>query len=269
MILRNELNTFLKELFHPERFQDHCQNGLQVEGKAQIDTIAFGVSLNLPMIERAIQFNANAIIVHHGFFGKEVFSLTGRRREQVRLLLRHDLSLFGMHLPLDAHEQLGNNAELLRYIGAEIGEPFEVGFFARNTQEHSLTAMLDIFHHALHPANYQPAASPAPAPFLLAPTYRHDFLTYPNGPDVPKKLAVLSGSASREYRSNAVFERGVDTFICGSVDESTAAVSHETRTNFINLGHYWSEKPGILALKAEIERNFDVRALFIDIENVV
>lgn len=269
MILRNELSIFLKETFHVERFQDFCQNGLQVEGKAQIETIAFGVSLHLPFIERAIQFNADAIIVHHGFFGKDVFSLTGRRREQIRLLLQHDISVFGMHLPLDAHQQYGNNAELLRYLGAEMLEPFDVGFFARNTQEHPLTAMLDIFHHALHPAAYQPAASPAPAPFLLAPTYRHGFLTYPNGPEIPKKLAVISGGASREYRSNAIFERGVDTFICGSVDESAAAVSYETRTNFINLGHYWSEKPGILALKSEIERSFDVRALFIEIENAV
>lgn len=269
MILRSELNTFLKETFHDERFQDHCQNGLQVEGKAQIETIVFGVSLNLLLIERAIQFGADALIVHHGFFGRDLFTLTGRRREQIRLLLKHDLSVFGMHLPLDAHEQLGNNAELLRYLGAEILEPFQVGFLARNAQEHTLTAMLDLLHHALHPANYHPAVSPAPAPFLLAPTYRHGFLAYVNGPEIPRKLAVISGSASREYRSNDLFERGVDTFICGSVDESAAAVSYETRTNFINLGHYWSEKPGILALKAEIERNFEVRALFIDIENEV
>ncbi len=269
MILRNELNTFLKETFHVERFQDHCQNGLQVEGKSQIDTIAFGVSFHLPLLERAIRFGADAIVVHHGFFGKDFFSLTGRRREQIRLLLQHDISLFGVHLPLDAHEQLGNNAELLRYLGAEMVEPFQVGFFARNTQEHSLTTMLDIFHHALHPADYQPAVSLPPAPFLLAPTFRHGFLVYPNGPEIPKKLAVISGSASREYRSNEIVERGVDTFICGSVDESAAAVSYETRTNFINLGHYWSEKPGILALQAEIERNFDVRALFIEIENMV
>jgi len=269
MILRNELNTFLKETFHYDRFQDSCQNGLQVEGKTQIDTIAFGVSLNLPLIERAIQFHADAIIVHHGFFGKEVFSLTGRRREQIRLLLQHDMSVFGIHLPLDAHEQFGNNAELLRYLGAEILEPFRVGFFARNRQEHSLTAMLDIFHHALHPSNSSPIESSSPTPSLLAPTYRHGFLAYANGPDIPKKLAVISGSAWREYFSHEFVESGADTFICGNVDEPVAAASHETRTNFVNLGHYWSEKPGILALKAEIERNFEVRAIFIEIENSI
>ncbi len=269
MIFRQELEQFLQETFQYGRFQDSCQNGLQIEGKPEIETIAFGVSFHLPLIEQAIQQRADAIIVHHGIFGKDFFTLTGTMREKIRLLLQHDMSLFGIHLPLDAHEQFGNNAELLRYLGAEIAAPFEVGYFGHNSQEYSLAQMLDIFHDRLHPEGFLPPFADASTSRLLAPTYRHGFLAYANGLEIPRKLAVLSGSAAREYRPNMLRDNGVDTYICGSVSEATAAISLETRTNFVNLGHYWSEKPGVLALKTEIEYRFGVNTVFLEVENII
>ena len=91
MLKRTELERVLKEMFHYENFQDHCQNGIQVEGKEGITKIVFGVSFNLPLLEKAIDYQADAIIVHHGFFGKTFFSVKGVMKEKIRLLLDHNI----------------------------------------------------------------------------------------------------------------------------------------------------------------------------------
>ena len=268
-MLRTELEYFLKDTFQYDNFQDYCQNGLQVEGKNTINKIVFGVSFNLPFLEKAIQQQADAIIVHHGFFGKNFFTLKGIMKEKIKLLLQHDISLFGIHLPLDAHEQYGNNARLFSYLGAEISEPYDVGFIGKNAQQYSLAQILDIFHQKLQPEGYQAPSVEHAVSSVLMPKQQYGFLYFENGPDIPETIAIISGGSSRTYRSEEFIERGVDTYICGSVDEAIPAVSYETKTNFINIGHYWSEKAGPLALQAEIERRFDVETVFIELENIV
>ncbi|MBD3305051.1 hypothetical protein GF339_01740 [candidate division KSB3 bacterium] len=269
MVQRTVLEHFLRETFQYDTFEDYCQNGLQVEGKAEIQKLVVGVSFNLPFLERAIQQQADAILVHHGFFGKDFFRLTGVMKQKVKLLLQHDISLFGIHLPLDAHPQYGNNAQLLDYLGAEILDPYESGFLGKNAQGYSLTQILDIFHQKLHPAGYQSPSSVEQATSVLMPKQRHGFLYFGNGPETPETLAIISGGSSRHYRSAEFFEKGVDTYICGDVDEPVPAISYETRTNFVNIGHYWSEKAGPLALQAEIDRHFDVETIFLELENLI
>jgi dinuclear metal center YbgI/SA1388 family protein len=269
MLRRTELEQVLKEIFQYENFQDYCQNGIQVEGQEGITKIAFGVSFNLPLLEKAIDHQADAIIVHHGFFGKTFFSVKGVMKEKIRLLLDHNISLFGIHLPLDAHEQYGNNAQLFSYLGVESIEPFEVGFIGNNLHHHSLTQMLEIFHQQLHPDGYQVSSATHSLSSVFSPKYRYGFLYFDNGPETPETMAIVSGNASSLYRSGEIVEKGIDTFICGNVDEPVPGISYETHTNFVNLGHYWSEKSGLLALQGEIERRFDVETMFIEIENVI
>lgn len=268
-MLRTELEQFLEDTFQYGNFEDYCKNGLQVEGKESIRRIVFGVSFNLLLLEKAVAFQADAIIVHHGFFGKDVFSLTGRLKAKLKLLLQHDISLFGIHLPLDAHPEYGNNAQLFSYIGGQILEPYDVGFIGENKKQHSLLQLLNIFHQKLHPEDYQETPVEKTLLSVLIPKQQHGFLYFDNGPKVPEKIVIISGSASRDYREEKILDKGIDTFICGSVDEPTPAISYETKTNFVNLGHYWSEKPGILALQTLIEQQFDVETTFIEIENVI
>ena len=272
MILRPELDRFLQATYRYGDFQDYCHNGLQVEGKEQIRKIVFAVSFHLPLLEQAIAEQADAMIVHHGFFGKNFFRVTGRLKKKIKLLLSHDISLFGIHLPMDAHEQLGNNAQLLSYLDAEILAPYDVGFIARNRAGHSLSEMIEIFHQKLQSsqiASTSVSISPASLNAPLKPEQPYGFLCYPHGPEQPQRIAVLSGGSSREFRSIEFEEQNIDTFICGSVDESTPAVAYESRKNFLNIGHYWSEKAGPLALQALIHERFDVETLFIDVENVI
>jgi len=273
MLSRTDLERFLEETYRYGDFQDFCRNGLQVEGKEQIRKIVFGVSFHLPLLEQAIAAQADAIIVHHGIFGKDFFHVTGRAKEKIRLLLSHDISLFGIHLPMDAHQPLGNNAQLLAFLDAEILEPFDVGFIARNRAGHSLSEMIEIFHRTLQNGGMQ-SSTAAESPgtsldALLKPQQPYGFHCYPYGPERPERIAIVSGGSSRQFRSEEFETRDIDTFICGSVDEATSAAAYEGRRNFLNIGHYWSEKPGPLALKAVIDERFDVETQFIDVENVV
>lgn len=268
-MLRTDLEHFLKELYHYEKFEDYCQNGLQIEGKEEIQKLVFGVSFNLPFLQKAIEARADAIIVHHGIFGKNFFTVKGVLKARVQPLLQHNISLFGIHLPMDAQEQFGNNAQLLSYLGAEVLEPYDLGFIGKNTQEHSLSRILDIFHEKLHPAGYyQPPVEP-PLASVLTPKQQHGFVFFDHGPQIPRKIAIISGGAAMKYRSEDLLSKGVDTYISGSVDEATPAWSYETQTNFINLGHYWSEKSGPLALQQEIKRLFDVTTEFLEVENMI
>lgn len=270
MVTRTELAQFLQETFQYQNFQDYCHNGLQVEGKDAIEKIAFGVSFNRPFLEQAIAAGADAMIVHHGIFGKEFFRLHGVLKHKVQLMLAHEMSLFGIHLPMDAHAALGNNAQLFAYLGAEITEEHEVGFIGNNTQGHTLEQMLDIFADRLLPTGFQAGTMPTSTPTaVLLPQQRRGFLYYANGPAAPDTLAIISGSAIRHYRAGALQELGVDTFICGSVDETVAAVSYETGTNFLNIGHYWSEKAGPMALQTAVEQQFAVETVFLEVVNAV
>lgn len=271
-MLRTELEQFLADTFQYDNFQDYCRNGLQVEGKEEIHKVVCGVSLNLPLLREAIRLQADAILVHHGFFGKDFLSLRGVLREKVKLLIQHDISLFGIHLPLDAHQEYGNNAQLFAAIGGDELEPYDVGFIGRNPRRYSLVQMLDIFHQQLHPADFSGITDEAEhcsvdQQSILLPKRRHGFVYFANGPKIPQKIGIMSGGSAKYYYE--AVEKGVDTFIAGSIDEPTPAMSYETGTNFVCLGHYWSEKPGIWALQHAIEHKFDVEATFVDIANMI
>ena len=97
-MLRTELEQFLADTFQYQNFEDGCKNGLQVEGKEDIQKIAFGVSLSVPLLDQAIARQADAIFVHHGFFGKDFFTITGTKGQRVKRLLQHNISLFGIHI---------------------------------------------------------------------------------------------------------------------------------------------------------------------------
>lgn len=266
-MLRTELEQFLIDTFQYDNFQDYCRNGLQVEGKEEIHSIVCGVSFNLPLLQEAARLQADAILVHHGFFGKDFFTLRGVMREKIRLLLQRDISLFGIHLPLDAHEDYGNNAQLFAAIGGDGLTPFDVGFTGQNPRRLSLVNILDLFHQQLHPADFSGTIDEREQSSVLLPKRRHDFVYFANGPRIPRKIGIMSGGSAKYYHD--ALELGVDTFIAGSVDEPTPAISYETGTNFVCLGHYWSEKPGIWALQHVIEHTFDVEATFVDVANMI
>lgn len=264
MIVRDELNRFLAELYHFENFEDYCVNGLQVEGKKQIEKIVFGVSFNLHLLDKAIEQKADAVIVHHGIFDKGFFVLKGHKKRKVKMLLDFEISLFGIHLPMDAHPQLGHNALLLAAIGAGSIEPFEIGFIGKNVKGHSISQLVDILHEKLHDSDFEENNIENQ---FFSLSRQKGFIVLNNGPEIPEKIAIVSGGSSNLYEK--AVELGVDTFVCGEIKEHIPALSHETHTNYINLGHYYSEKPGVLELMKHIRENFEVETEYVEIANPI
>jgi len=260
MVKRQELSDALNHLFRYEDYEDYCLNGLQIEGRDVIKKIAFAVSYNLLSVEQAIEWGADAMIVHHGIFGKDFFSVTGREKIKVKAMLDANISLFGIHLPLDGHRELGNNAQLAACISADIIEPFEVGFIVSNTAKLSRNLILKTFHEKL---GTDIEGSIKPEGIKPGKTYGIDHCDF--GPDVPEKIAIVSGGSGSYYEP--ALQKGIDTFIGGDIREQIPAIAYESKTNYINLGHYWSETIGIKALQTWCEKNYTVETVFLNINN--
>lgn len=260
MIKRRELEKDLRQLFRYEDYDDYCLNGLQIEGREDIGKIAFAVSYNQLSVEAAIENNADALIVHHGVFGKDFFSLTGRERTKVKALLDANISLFGIHLPLDAHRELGNNAQLAACISADILEAFEVGYIVKNTAKLDRLSILKAFHQALETDNEGDILAEGIKPGRTFGIDHCDF-----GPEIPEKIAIVSGGSGSYYEPALL--KGIDTFIGGDIREQIPAIAYESKTNYINLGHYWSEKTGIKALRAWCEQQYEIDTIFLTINN--
>jgi putative NIF3 family GTP cyclohydrolase 1 type 2 len=120
-----ELTRSLNELLVPERFKDYGPNGLQVEGCLELRKLVSGVTASLALIEAAIAARADAILVHHGLFWRgQDGRVVGWMRQRLALLLAHNVNLYAYHLPLDAHPELGNNAQLGLKLGLQINSRF-------------------------------------------------------------------------------------------------------------------------------------------------
>jgi len=263
MIKRVRLENYLRELYKYKEFEDYCYNGLQIEGRNEVNKIALGVSLNTNLIDRAIEVNANAIIVHHGFFGKSFTAIQKRKKTLIEKLIKNDISLFGIHLPMDAQKEIGHNSLLFNAIRAKIDIDYEMGFIGKNINKLSLDDIIDNFSDFLT----SNAASRVclNSPFNIHTESGFTFLN--NGPDVPNRIGIISGGASNYYER--AINLGVDTFICGEIKEEIPSLSFDTKTNFICLGHYNSEKPGILKLTEILGNEFEVSTEFIDVPNPI
>ena len=122
-----EMLSLLDTTLEPWRFQDYCPNGLQVEGRQHVRRVVSGVTASAALIDAAIDRHADALLVHHGYFWKgEDPRITGMKRARLNKLLAHDISLIAYHLPLDAHPELGNNAQLARELGLVIDGPLNL-----------------------------------------------------------------------------------------------------------------------------------------------
>ena len=120
-----DLTLAFDALLEPEKFRDYGPNGLQVEGDRDVKLLVSGVTASRALIEAAIDVHADAIFVHHGLFWRgQDGRVVGWMRERLRLLLSHGIHLFAYHLPLDAHAELGNNAQLAKELGFQMEDSF-------------------------------------------------------------------------------------------------------------------------------------------------
>lgn len=248
----DELVGHLEETLQPQRFQDYCPNGLQVQGKPRVVRLVTGVTACQALLDAAIAWQADAVLVHHGYFWKgESPLVVGMKRRRLGLLLQHDVSLLAYHLPLDAHVELGNNACLGRLLG--IVEQFPM--------DPSRPEALGNIGNLPEPVQASALVSRLAALTGRAPLYIGD-------PDRPvQRLAWCTGAAQSWIE--AAHAAGADLFITGEASEQTVHFAREEGIGFIAAGHHATERYGVQALGEHLAGHFGIEHRFIDIENPV
>ena len=247
MTTRQDMLQAFDALLQPERFKDYGPNGLQVEGRSEIGRIVSGVTASRALIEAAIEARADAIFVHHGLFWRGMDGrITGWLKERIRLLLAYDINLFAYHLPLDAHAELGNNAQL----GARLGVQGQAAFGDQN-----LGWLADVDF----------ADATALAEHVQAVLGRKVTLAGAQGHKPIRKLAWCTGGAQGFFES--AIAAGADAYITGEISEPQMHLAREMGVSFIAAGHHATERYGAPAVAAHVAQECGLEHLFIDIDN--
>lgn len=250
---RSELEQYLDELLKPAQIKDYAPNGLQIQGREQINKIVTGVTASQSLIDKAIAEKADAIVVHHGYFWKnESYIIRGMKHKRIKALLDHDINLFAYHLPLDIHPDLGNNAQLAKLLNINVTGPLEIG----NPLSVAIQGELP-----------EKQAAIALAQRITSTLNRECLHIAPPSNKAIKTVAWCTGGG-QDYIELAA-EQGVDAFISGEVSEKTTHIAHEMDIHFFAAGHHATERYGIKALGEYIAREHNVDVVFIDIDNPV
>lgn len=250
MIDRQHLVQTCDALLQPERFRDYGPNGLQVEGAARIRKIVSGVTASRALIEAAIAAQADTILVHHGLFWRgQSGCVTGWMKQRLALLLAHDINLLAYHLPLDAHPELGNNAQLGLRLGLAVQSRFgeqELGCLGACVNQPD-------FAHAGALAMHIESVLNRPVTLV------------DKGQRAIKKIAWCSGGAQSYFE--AAIAAGADAFITGEISEPQAHYARECGVAYLACGHHASERYGAPAVSAHVAAQLGLAHEFIDIDN--
>ena len=245
---RDDLARYLDECLEAARFRDYCPNGLQVEGRPAVHRIICGVSACQALLDAAVAAGADALLVHHGWFWKaEDGRINGFRKRRLATLLAHDISLYAYHLPLDAHPELGNNAQLAQRLGWRITGRFGeqlLGFLGSSSAANAGQLADDL------------ARTLGRTPQLVGDPTR-----------MLRSIAWCSGAA-QDFFEQAI-AAGADCFISGEISEQTVHIARETGIPFIAVGHHASERYGVQALGSHLQDKFGLACSYVDIDNPV
>lgn len=246
---RDELENHLNQLLDISRFHDYCPNGLQVEGRDQIRSIVSGVTASLDLLQAAVAADADAVLVHHGYFWRgEDLRITGIKSRRIALLLNHRINLYAYHLPLDSHPQFGNNVLLGKKLGfIETGRFGGQDIMIRGELPEVMT--LDTLGKKITQT------------LLRRPLMIGD-------PDKTiRAIAWCTGGAQNYF--DAAIAQGVDAYITGEVSEHNVHAARESGVAFIAAGHHATERYGVQALGDYIAQQYGIRHQFVDIDNPV
>ena len=244
-----EILDWCSETLQPHLFKDYAPNGLQVEGKEEVNKIVTSVTASLAAIECAVQQDADMLLVHHGYFWRsEPVTITGWKKQRISTLLQHQINMVGYHLPLDAHPTLGNNACLADLLGWTL---------ERQTGEQNL---LNIGHvnqpQPLGQLAQEWAVKLARAPLVVGDMARSI-----------QRIAWCTGGAQVFFQE--AIEAGVEAFVTGEISESQYHMAQESGVAFIGAGHHATERYGVQALGLALAKQFDLEIYFFDEKNPV
>lgn len=248
---RDVLEQFLSTELQTARFRDYCPNGLQVEGRPEIKLLVSGVTASLALLEQAVRLQADAVLVHHGYFWRgEDMRLIGHKKRRLKLLLGHDISLFAYHLPLDAHPQMGNNAQLAQLLEFNPSARFaedDLGWMGAMANP-SVRTVGEL-------ANYVEAKL-GRTPLLIG-----------NPDQLLGQIGWCTGAAQNMFEH--AIAAGASVYLSGEISEPTVHLARESGVAYIACGHHATERYGVQALGRHIAQHFGITHLFVDIDNPV
>jgi dinuclear metal center YbgI/SA1388 family protein len=247
-----ELESKLLQLLKPEQFSDYCPNGLQVQGRSQIQKLVTGVTACQALIDAAALQNADAILVHHGYFWRgEDQSITGLKKARIGKLLEHDINLLAYHLPLDVHSELGNNVQLAKLLEIDI----EGNIYKQNNHGLVLEGRLN-----------QTRSFEEFSDFVSGRLNRPCFAVQGGSKEI-NSIAWCTGAA-QDYIEMAV-DAGVDAYLTGEVSEQTVHIAREAGIHFFAAGHHATERYGVQAVGNYLADEYKIEHQFIDIDNPI
>ncbi|MCG9065267.1 Nif3-like dinuclear metal center hexameric protein [Laribacter hongkongensis] len=243
-----ELVSRLDTLLEPWKFKDYCPNGLQVEGARRIERVVCGVTASQALLDEAVRLDADAVLVHHGYFWKgEPAAVTGIKRQRLATLLANNLHLLAYHLPLDAHPQFGNNAGLAQALGLQMqGTAGEQGLLAWGVPENSCN---------LGELALRTSGALERLPLVIGSLERP-----------VRRVAWCTGGGQGMF-ADAV-DLGVDAFITGEASEYCCHLARESGVAFLAAGHHATERFGVQSLTRWLrEQGLDAR--YVEIDNPI
>lgn len=245
---RDELARHMAMTLDINRFRDYCPNGLQVEGREEIRTVVTGVTASMALLEAAVEAGADMVLVHHGYFWRgEDPRVIGPRQRRLKLLLTHGINLFAYHLPLDAHPELGNNAQLAKRLqfspDGRFGEQ-DLGWLGST-----------------------PARTVAELAASVERTLGRTPIVIGDPAQSVQRIAWCTGAAQGSL--NAAIAAGATAYLSGEISEQTVHLAREAGVAYLGCGHHATERYGVEALGEHLAREFGIRHRFIDIPNPV
>jgi dinuclear metal center YbgI/SA1388 family protein len=248
----NQIVAYCNKVLLINEFDDYCPNGLQVDGRDEVNTLVSGVTASQALIERAIEERADAVLVHHGYFWKgEQATLTGVKYQRIRALIRHDISLLAYHLPLDAHLELGNNAQLAHQLN------FQHYTVCDRGPAKGLLFYCDLPF----------AISGEALKGRISSALSREALHINVEGRVINRVGWCTGGAQSFIDQAA--DLGLDAYITGEASEKTTHIARERGIHFYSAGHHASERYGVQALGEQLQKEFSINHINIDIDNPV
>lgn len=248
---RSFLINYLNELLMPEKFQDYCANGLQVEGRQEIKKIITGVTACQALLDIAVKENADAVMTHHGYLWRGASPyITGMRKNRLKTLLCHDINLIAYHLPLDAHDLYGTTAQLAKLLHITLDSKIQkpaISFLLRTGKINSISG--------------------DDLSLLIEDKLKRKPL-YIKGNTRPIETVALCTGSGQDFIEQVV-ELGIDAYITGEVSERTVHIAREEGIHFYSAGHHATERYGIQLLGEHVAEKFNLDVRFVDIDNPV
>jgi len=244
---RDELVRYLDAYLRIGEIKDYGPQGLQVEGRAEVNVIVGAVDAHLPCVEAALRAQADLMLVHHGILWGPARVLSGSYGQLVRAFMSANLNLYSAHLALDGHPDVGNNVELAHRLGLEVANwwaPFNgvnIGVIATAPDGVTFASLVDIF----------------------AATVSEPRLVQPWGRPFIEKVAILSGGGAGEIE--AAVALGCDTVVTGETSHVHYYDAQNLGVNVLYGGHYGTETVGVQALGAHLAIRFGIEFRFVDL----